>query len=46
MSKAFRIPGLRIGFRQGIRKPLMEKLAPFALPWSVNSLAQAAVHGS
>lgn len=42
MSKAFRIPGLRIGF---IKAPtvLMEKLAPFALPWSVNSLAQAAV---
>ena len=42
MSKAFRIPGLRIGF---VKAPtmLMEKLVPFSLPWSVNSLAQAAV---
>ena len=42
MSKAFRIPGLRIGF---IKAPesLMLNLAPLALPWSVNSLAQAAV---
>jgi threonine-phosphate decarboxylase len=42
MSKAFRIPGLRIGF---VKAPmaLMEKLVPYALPWSVNSLAQAAV---
>ena len=42
MSKAFRIPGLRIGF---VKAPpvLMEKLAPYALPWSVNSLAQTAV---
>lgn len=42
MSKAFRIPGLRIGF---VKAPtvLMEKLTPFALPWSVNSLAQTAV---
>ncbi len=42
MSKAFRIPGLRIGF---VKAPplLIEKLALFALPWSVNSLAQAAV---
>lgn len=42
MSKIFRIPGLRIGF---VKAPpaLMEKLAPFALPWSVNSLAQTAV---
>jgi threonine-phosphate decarboxylase len=42
MSKAFRIPGLRIGF---IKAPadLLEKLNRFALPWSVNSLAQAAV---
>ncbi len=42
MSKAFRIPGLRIGF---VKAPpaLMEKLTAFTLPWSVNSLAQAAV---
>jgi threonine-phosphate decarboxylase len=42
MSKAFRIPGLRIGF---VKAPavLIERLAAFALPWSVNSLAQAAV---
>jgi threonine-phosphate decarboxylase len=42
MSKAFRIPGLRIGF---VNAPvlLIEKLKAFALPWSVNSLAQAAV---
>jgi len=42
MSKAFRIPGLRIGF---VMAPpiLLAKLTPFALPWSVNSLAQAAV---
>ena len=42
MSKAFRIPGLRIGFVKA-PEPLMQHLAPFALPWSVNSLAQAAV---
>ena len=43
MSKAFRIPGLRIGF---VKAPaaLIEKLAAFRLPWSVNSLAQAAVN--
>jgi hypothetical protein len=42
MSKAFRIPGLRIGFVKA-PPPLMDRLAPFALPWSVNSLAQTAV---
>lgn len=42
MSKAFRIPGLRIGFVKA-PAPLMDKLAAFSLPWSVNSLAQAAV---
>ncbi|MBC2711261.1 MAG: pyridoxal phosphate-dependent class II aminotransferase [Desulfosarcina sp.] len=42
MSKAFRIPGLRIGFVK-TPEPLMQGLTPFALPWSVNSLAQAAV---
>lgn len=42
MSKAFRIPGLRIGF---VKSPinLLHKLDRFALPWSVNSLAQVAV---
>jgi len=43
MSKAFRIPGLRIGFVK-TSAALMEKLRPLTLPWSVNSLAQAAVH--
>lgn len=42
MSKAFRIPGLRIGFVK-TSPGLMVKLKPYALPWSVNSLAQAAV---
>ena len=42
MSKAFRIPGLRIGFVKA-PEPLLQRLVPFALPWSVNSLAQAAV---
>jgi threonine-phosphate decarboxylase len=42
MSKAFRIPGLRIGFVKAA-PPLLEKLNAFALPWSVNSLAQVAV---
>jgi threonine-phosphate decarboxylase len=42
MSKAFRIPGLRIGF---VKAPtaLIKKMRPFTLPWSVNSLAQTAV---
>jgi threonine-phosphate decarboxylase len=42
MSKAFRIPGLRIGFVKA-PPPIVERLAAFALPWSVNSLAQTAV---
>ncbi|WP_319524714.1 threonine-phosphate decarboxylase [uncultured Desulfosarcina sp.] len=42
MSKAFRIPGLRIGFIKA-QANLLEKLNVFALPWSVNSLAQVAV---
>ena len=42
MSKAFRIPGLRIGFVKA-PEPLIQAFAPLALPWSVNSLAQAAV---
>ena len=42
MSKAFRIPGLRIGFARTSR-PIMARLKPLTLPWTVNSLAQAAV---
>lgn len=42
MSKAFRIPGLRIGFVKA-SPALIRPLAARALPWSVNSLAQAAV---
>ena len=42
MSKAFRVPGLRIGFIK-TSEVLLEKLASYALPWSVNSLAQKAV---
>ncbi len=42
LSKLFRIPGLRIGFVYAAR-PLVDKMAAFSLPWSVNSLAQAAV---
>ncbi len=42
MSKIFRIPGLRIGFIKSSGK-IIEKLAGYSLPWSVNSLAQAAV---
>lgn len=42
MSKIFRIPGLRIGFL--ISSPnMIDMFKPFLLPWSVNSLAQAAV---
>ncbi len=42
MSKIFRIPGLRIGFLIA-PEPLIEKFRHYALPWNVNSLAQAAV---
>jgi len=42
MSKAFRIPGLRIGFVK-TSAGLIGKLRAFTLPWSVNSLAQVAV---
>ena len=42
MSKAFRIPGLRIGFVKA-HPDLIKRLQPFTLPWSVNALAQAAV---
>lgn len=39
MSKIFKIPGLRIGFLRSSEK-IIEKLTRYALPWSVNSLAQ------
>ncbi len=42
MSKLFRIPGLRIGFVFASSQ-LIEKIAAFSLPWSANSLSQAAV---
>ncbi len=42
MSKIFRIPGLRIGFMVG-DPALIERMQSFSLPWSVNSLAQAAI---
>lgn len=42
MSKIFRVPGLRIGF---LAAPpgIIERIGRYALPWSVNALAQAAV---
>ena len=42
MSKIFRIPGLRIGFLISSLN-IIDKFKPFLLPWTVNSLAQAAV---
>ncbi|MBN1930294.1 MAG: threonine-phosphate decarboxylase [Desulfobacterales bacterium] len=42
MSKIFRIPGLRIGFLIASKK-IIKKLSHYQLPWSANSLAQAAV---
>ena len=43
LSKIFKVPGLRIGFM--ITSPRMvEKFKAFLTPWSVNSLAQAAVY--
>lgn len=42
MSKIFRIPGLRIGFAVGA-PGRVDRLRRFALPWSVNALAMAAV---
>ncbi|QTA86915.1 pyridoxal phosphate-dependent aminotransferase [Desulfonema magnum] len=42
MSKIFRVPGLRIGFLVSSEK-IIKKFMRYALPWSVNSLAQAAV---
>lgn len=41
MSKIFRIPGLRVGFVIGAAD-VIQKLAAYAMPWSVNSLAQEA----
>ena len=42
MSKIFRISGLRIGFIIA-SKNIIETLARYSLPWSVNALAQAGV---
>ena len=42
MSKIFRIPGLRIGFVVA-HPDMIDKITPYMLPWSVNTLAQAAV---
>ena len=42
MSKIFRIPGLRIGFLVSSKKTI-EQFTRYSLPWSLNSLAQAAV---
>ena len=42
MSKIFRIPGLRIGFVVA-HPDMIEKISTYMLPWSVNTLAQAAV---
>jgi len=42
MSKIFRVPGLRIGFMV-LSEPVIHKLSRYVMPWSVNSLAQAAV---
>lgn len=42
MSKIFRIPGLRIGFLIG-NQDLIRHQDRYSLPWSVNSLSQAAV---
>ncbi|NJL60267.1 MAG: aminotransferase class I/II-fold pyridoxal phosphate-dependent enzyme [Desulfobacteraceae bacterium] len=42
MSKIFRVPGLRIGFASA-SPAITRKLIRYTLPWSLNSLAQAAV---
>jgi len=42
MSKIFRIPGLRIGFLIA-PAAIIERMSRYRLPWSVNSVAQAAV---
>lgn len=43
MSKIFRIPGLRIGF-VAAHPDTAKKIRHFMQPWSVNTLAQAAVN--
>lgn len=43
ISKIFAIPGLRVGFVVAAAE-MIEKFRRYLLPWSVNSLAQAAVH--
>jgi threonine-phosphate decarboxylase len=42
MSKIFRVPGLRVGFLIA-SKNIINKFNKYMLPWSVNSMAQAAV---
>jgi len=42
MSKIFRIPGIRIGFVMADRN-IIKNISHYMLPWSVNTLAQAAV---
>ncbi len=42
MSKIFRVPGLRIGFITGSQQ-LVKAMENYLMPWSVNSLAQAAI---
>ena len=42
MSKIFRVPGLRVGFLIA-SKSIINKFNKYMLPWSVNSMAQAAV---
>ena len=42
MSKIYRLPGLRIGFIKTSQN-IIRLLAPYDLPWAVNSLASAAV---
>lgn len=42
MSKIFRVPGLRIGFLISPEN-IIERFMRYILPWSANSLAQAAV---
>ena len=42
MSKIFRIPGLRTGFLSAEQK-IAEKIMAYYQPWSVNTLAQAAI---
>jgi len=42
MSKIFRIPGLRIGFMVAPH-PIADRFRRYLMPWSLNSLAQAAI---